>query len=147
MVVVSILEDQIQTAVGRPGRYPSLQRLFSISYDRTLSGGWQKAVKELWKREGLPRKNITLVLPREKVMTRVIALPDMPPKRLSSVVSHEMCMSVEEELVTDHMSLGGGQTMHDHLAASCRKSVLEEYVRGFETLGIKLKRISVPMAS
>ena len=147
MVVVSILEDQIQAAVGCPGRCPSLQKLFSIPYDRTLSGGWQKAVKELWEREGLPRKNITLVLPREKVMTRVIALPDMPPKRLSSVVSHEMCLSVEEDLVTDYMPLGGGRTMHDHLVASCRKSVLEAYVRGFETLGIKLRRITVPMAS
>lgn len=147
MVVVSILEDKIQAAVGRPGSRPSLRRLFSVPYDRTLSGGWQRALEELWKKEDLPRKDITLVLPREKAVTRVITLPDMPPRQLSKVVSQEMRLTGEEELITDYMPLGGSQAMCAYLAASCRKSTLEEYTRGFESMGLRLKQISVPMAS
>ena len=147
MIVVSILEDKIRAAVGRSGSRPFVEGLFSVPYDRTSPNGWQEALEELWKRERLPRKGITLVLPREKTVTRVIALPDMAPRHLSRVVSQEMRLTGEEELVTDYMPLGGEQAMRDHLAVSCRKSVLEEYVRGFEALGLGLKQITVPMAS
>ena len=147
MIVVSILEDKIRAAVGRAGSRPFVEGLFSVSYDRTSPTGWQEALEELWKKERLPRKGITLVLPREKTVTRVIALPNMPPRQLSGVVSQEMRLTGEEELVTDYMPLSGDGAMRDCLAVSCRKSVLEDYVRGFEALGLGLKQITVPMAS
>ena len=114
MIVVSILEDKIRAAVGRSGSRPFVEGSFSVPYDRTSPNGWQEALEELWKKERLSRKGITLVLPREKTVTRVIALPDMAPRHLSGVVSQEMRLTGEEELVTDYMPLGGGQAMRDH---------------------------------
>ena len=103
MIVVSILEDKIRAAVGRAGSRPFVEGLFSVSYDRTSPTGWKEALEELWEKERLPRKGITLVLPREKTVTRVIALPNMPPRQLSGVVSQEMRLTGEEELVTDYI--------------------------------------------
>ena len=145
MIVVSMLEERIQVAEGRPGTRPTVRRLHSVSYDRLSESGWEEALSTLWREAALSRRDITLILPREGVVTRVLTLPDMPSKQFAQAVQHEMRLSEEDEMITDYLPLGRDGNLCTVLGGACRKETLARYIQGFDRLGLRLGRISVPM--
>ena len=145
MIVVSMLEARIQVALGRPGRHPRVQALYSVPYDRLLGDAWEQALDALWHRYSLPRKGICLIPPWEEAVTRVLTLPNMMPKQLGQAVRHELQPSGDGEVVTDYLPLSREEKLLTVLGGACRLPVLERYIQGFEGLGLELDRVSVPL--
>lgn len=147
MIVVSILEECVQVAVGRGGKRPVIKALYREPYDRLAQDGrgWEAAAAAFWRQHDLPRRGITLILPRQSAITKVMTLPVMGEKQTIEAIRWEM--QGEEELVLDFLPLASDGKKRRILAAGCRCGVLDSYLDGFARLGLELGRISVPLES
>ena len=143
MIAVSIQEECVQAAVGRGGRHPVLKALYRES--RSHGTTWETAMAALWRSRDLPRRNITLILPRQAAITKALTLPIMSEKQTLEAIRWEL--RGEEELVLDFLPLSVQGKHRRILAVGCRPGVVEGYVDGFARLGLELGRISVPLES
>lgn len=140
MTVIALLDGCIQAAVGRAGRRPEVRALYSLPCNREE---WKNALACLFDTYALPKREVTLLLPREVVTARFLTLPAMPSRATAEAVAHEM----EEGLITDYLPLTTRGSTRRYLAAGCQESVVEEFEEAFSCLGVKLCRISTPLES
>ena len=70
MIAVSILEECVQAAVGRGGHRGTIKALYRESCGPETT--WESSAAALWRRHDLPRRNITLILPRQAAITNEI---------------------------------------------------------------------------
>ena len=140
MTVIALLDGCIQAAVGRAGRRPEVRGLYSLPCGREE---WKSVLACLFDTCALPKREVTLLLPREVVTTRLLTLPAMSSRATAEAVAHEM----EEGLITDYLPLTTRGSTRRYLAAVCKESVVEEFEEAFSCLGVKLCRISTPLES
>jgi len=156
-VVLSLLDEYIQVAVGAPGPAPKLNALYLEPVeaagppepggpeDGSLSA-WEAAIARLWDREKLPRRRVYLVLPGRMITVKTIDLPPMQEKRLSQAVRDELRSREDRELVTDFLPLertdAGGWRV---LAGACPREVFEDYLAMVRRLGLRLEGVTIPV--
>lgn len=147
MIVVSILESCVQLGVGRGGKHPAVKALYRAPYDRLTQGGngWEAALAALLRDHRLPRRNITLILPRQAAITKVMTLPVMGEQQTLEAIRWEI--QGEEELVLDFLPLSTEGKTRRILAVGCRRMALERFLDGFSRLGLEPTRISLPLES
>lgn len=143
MIAVSILEECVQAAVGRGGHRGTIKALYRESCGPETT--WESSAAALWRRHDLPRRNITLILPRQAAITKALTLPVMGEKQTLEAIRWEL--RSEEELVLDFLPLCVQGKHRRILAVGCRPGVVAGYVDGFARLGLELGRISVPLES
>lgn len=146
-VVLSLLDESIQAAVGAPGRAPKLHALYQEPVE---PGGdpmvaWEAAIGRLWDREKLPRRRVYLVLPGWTITVKTLDLPPMKERRLPQAVRDELQSREKRELVTDFLPLeqtdGGGWRV---LSGACSREVFERYLAMVKRLGLRLEGVTIP---
>lgn len=140
MTVIALLDHCIQAAVGKSGKYPTVRGLYSVPCEEET---WENTLADLFETKHLPKREVTLLLPRETVTTRFLTLPAMSSRATAEAVEHEM----EPGLLTDYLPLTTRGAIRRYLAAGCKESVVGEYEAAFSRLGVKLSRISTPLES
>lgn len=154
-VVLSLLDEYIQAAVGVPGNSPKLRALYQEPVgpmdagdvdDEALSA-WEAAISRLWAREGLPRQGVYLVLPNRASIVKTLDLPPMKEKKLDQAVRDELQSWEKRELICDHLPLektaNGGWRV---LAGACPREVFEGYLDMAKRLGMRLEGVTIHAA-
>ncbi len=152
-VVLSLLDEFIQAAVGTPGRAPKLHALYqepveAMGADDSESGALpalEEAIGRLWEREGLPRRGVYVVLPGRAIIVKTLDFPPMKEKRLSQAVRDELQSREKRELISDYLPLekteAGGWRV---LAGACPRELFEGYLAMLKRLGLRLEGITIP---
>lgn len=102
-------------------------------------------LRELWQKEGLPKKNVRLVLESSHFSVKTLDLPPMKRGEIAGVIRREFAdMEQYEEKLYDHAVLQereeGGQ---EALAVMVNRSYIESWQNIFGSIGIALERITV----
>ena len=98
MTAIAVLDHCIQAAVGKSGKYPTVRGLYSVPCEEET---WENTLADLFDTKHLPKREVTLLLPRETVTTRFLTLPAMSSRAAAEAVEHEM----EPGLLTDYLPL------------------------------------------
>ena len=80
MTVIALLDHCIQAAVGKSGKYPTVRGLYSVPCEEET---WENTLADLFETKHLPKREVTLLLPRETVTTRFLTLPAMSSRARS----------------------------------------------------------------
>ncbi|MBD5551842.1 MAG: hypothetical protein HDQ96_11825 [Lachnospiraceae bacterium] len=102
-------------------------------------------LRELWQKEGLPKKNVRLVLESSHFSVKTLELPHMKKAEISGVIQREFAeMEQYEEKLYDYAVLhemeNGAQ---EALAVMVNRSYIESWKNIFGSIGITLERITV----
>jgi hypothetical protein len=137
-VGIEIARDQLTATVVRAR--PSGVRIlgyFAVSgFREKAAGGWGAEYAAFLKKLGAAHLAATVLLPRDEVMMRPLALPGVSDKDLAAAVRFEidsMNPFSEEESVFDWARVGGSATI---LVGVMRHSALESYKTLFAEAGV-----------
>lgn len=106
-------------------------------------------LKELWQKEGLPRKNVRLVLESSHFSVKTLDLPQMKKKEMEGVIRREFAdMEQYEEKLYDYAVLQEMENgVQEALAVMVNRSYIENWLKIFGSIGIDLERITVSRES
>lgn len=106
-------------------------------------------LKELWQKEGLPRKNVRLVLESSHFSVKTLDLPQMKKKEMEGVIRREFAdMEQYEEKLYDYAVLQEMENgVQEALAVMVNRSYIENWLKIFGSIGIDLERIIVSRES
>lgn len=106
-------------------------------------------LKELWQKEGLPRKNVRLVLESSHFSVKTLDLPQMKKKEMEGVIRREFAdMEQYEEKLYDYAVLREMENgVQEALAVMVNRSYIENWLKIFGSIGIDLERITVSRES
>jgi hypothetical protein len=137
-VGIEIARDQLTATVVRAR--PSGARIlgyFAVSgFREKAAGGWGAEYTAFLKKLGVAHLAATVLLPRDEVMMRPLALPGVSDKDLAAAVRFEidsMNPFSEEESVFDWARVGASATI---LVGVTRHAVLESYKTLFAEAGV-----------
>ena len=150
--VIALMEKSVRVALlGNGGRKrKSIEKLYKIplAMGTPEKEGWLVALEELWQKEGLPRCSVRLCIANGRRMSKVLALPRMPEKKLAQIVAYEMRSPDDEEMISDYTPLGkNSKGEYEYFCAACSVKTMEQYLRGMDLLNLKVECITVPMAT
>ncbi len=102
-------------------------------------------LRELWRKEDLPRRKVRLVLESSHFSVKTLSLPRMKRGEIAGVIRREFAdMEQYEERLYDYAFLkeldAGGQ---DTLAVMVNSSYIENWQKIFADIGVTLERITV----
>lgn len=107
----------------------------------------QSKLEEIYKSEGLPKKNVHLVVDGSSVSVRVIKAPLMQPKKMMGLIQSEFSDMNTTGMLMDYSVINpkneeGSATI---LASVVQKEFLESYVNLFRESKIELECIDISM--
>lgn len=143
--IAVLREECVQLVTGTEGKRPSVSELLSVPVREASMESWGEALAALRKEGKLPTRNVTLVLPWESVSTRTITAPEMKKAKLMELVQHEMQRG-GDKAAADYVPLGAAEDGKVQLyCASVRLDILVQFQQMFQSLGVRLSRITTPM--
>ena len=149
--IIAILEDSVQVAIYKPGKKPVIHGLYQEKLDlsQPMAENWISALQTIWTEEKLPKKcRVTLSIHEENAVTKMLSLPEMPPKKLAETVHMELQSREDTEMLTDYLPMGKDAEGKQQLfCAACTHETMEGYVNGIEQLGLKMERVTVPLVA
>lgn len=101
-------------------------------------------LKELWKTEGLPRRNTVLGISNQKVIVRPMDLPYMPEEELDSAVKYQVRefipIPVEDAIidyeVVDEYMTGEEERMQTLLLAAAHREMIQSFMDAMRGAGL-----------
>ena len=143
----------IQIAVGSRGKNAKLQRVLTTTAPEgsIINGIVMDAeslgahVKQFWEVNGLPKKDVYLIVNSNKIAGKNIEVPDMNPKKTLQFIMREFSdmQREDEENTIAHILLSADRKAHKkHVYAELApKEQLREFMSIFASMGIVLKGI------
>lgn len=115
----------------------------------TNEGALVAALQEFFQANGLPKKNVCLVVNSSQFQHRTVTVPAMPEKKLRDVVQRELNTAGEAvQPLDDYMVLE--QNSKDHsstlLAMRIEKSLVDSYMALAEEVGLHITCIDLALA-
>ena len=100
-------------------------------------------LKELWTSQGLPTKDVTLVIDSTKFVGKIFEVPQVPEKKVYEIVEREYIdMGRDSEMVNSFIKLGPGEGKNTRIYAEATDpDFVGDYVDLFNQVGIKLSAI------
>lgn len=98
------------------------------------------ALKEFFSANALPAKRVALVLGGSQFQHKVLTLPDLPDKKLRSIVTKELGMGAGSQTLDDWMLLRRDMKAHSQtvLATRVERSVIEGLLSAAKGAGLTL---------
>ena len=98
------------------------------------------ALKEFFSANALPAKRVALVLGGSQFQHKVLTLPDLPDKKLRSIVTKELGMGAGNQTLDDWMLLRRDMKAHSQtvLATRVERSVIEGLLSAAKGAGLTL---------
>lgn len=142
-IVLVLSHEQIQACVRTPDGGVRALYQEHLACSGTISV-WEDAVRGMWRKYGLPRQHILLVLPGGVSSLCSFKLPPMRRKRLPRAVRDEIRYSAGPGQIIDYIPDREGAGAWEILACFCQKETLRQFIDMAERLALKLEGITIP---
>ena len=153
-VSVYISNDRIKIVTGSGSKSRAkIKKVYSLEVpEGTVMNGiitgeqrLSEKLEQIWNRYRLPRRGICVIIDSGKIMTKVIEVPFMKDRELIACIDKEFADGEKTDLVTDYFPFPKTDpyAMNRIFCAAVEKSVIESYLTLFESLKLKVRRVSI----
>lgn len=111
--------------------------------------GLKAALAAFWQANGLPRKNVSLVIDSDSVVGRILDVPPLAPNMIRDLVRRELAAGQPQgSLVCDYSVIspsaesGGGQVY----AVAAERAMVDAFVEAFASAGVRLGGLDVSIS-
>jgi Tfp pilus assembly protein PilN len=138
---------RLLAAKVRPGGISVLNTRIIERIDERQAAEWGAEYADFLKRLGSAHLAATVVLPREQVIIRQLALPGVKDEDLASAISYQIDALhpyPEEEVICDWARAGES---HNIIVGIARREIIEKYSNLFAEAGIQVKSFTSTAAA
>jgi hypothetical protein len=131
----------------RPGRARVLGQLVVEDFPHQPAGVWGTEYAAFVRKFGVRHVSAAVLLPRQDLIVRQLALPGVSSRDLASAVQFQLDglhPYSEDDVIADWAQLPGGSTV---LVAIARRAVVERYAALFAEAGIKISSFGCSAAA
>jgi hypothetical protein len=151
--VLYLANQQIQVVTGVGGQKKiTVQKAYSaqVPEGSIINGivmdheSFVEFIKDFWKQNQLPNKDVTLVINSSKFVGKVIELPKLKPAKTAEFIDREFAdiKNEEEDQIYGYIPLtGASENMRRIYAEGISTEFIKEYLEIFREIGIEVKEI------
>lgn len=152
-VVIYLSNDQIKVIVGteKGGRATVERTYLAQAPEGSIINGqvteeevFTAFLRDFWDKNGLPKKQVKLVLGSAGMVTRMIQVPKMSHKKIMEYLPREFTAVERTKVpVYGYVKMSSEGSMYQILAAMADKSFLDSHVKRFKDMGIQIGTLAM----